>query len=58
MDRPAPGFPGITETFRLDHIVTGYYSIDRVNPNRIVPKVPELNLTRPHDRARISASAA
>jgi len=49
--------PGVAETVKLDHIVTGYYSIDRVNPDRIVPKVPDLNLTRPHDRARLSAGS-
>jgi putative glutathione S-transferase len=45
--------PGVAETVRLDHIVTGYYSIDRVNPNRIVPKIAKLDLTRPHNRARL-----
>jgi len=45
--------PGVAETVRLDHIVTGYYSIDRVNPNRIVPKIPRFDWTRPHNRARL-----
>ncbi|MGB5080335.1 MAG: hypothetical protein WBO23_06295 [Burkholderiales bacterium] len=45
--------PGVAETVRLDHIVTGYYNIDRVNPNRIVPKIAKLDLTRPHNRARL-----
>jgi len=45
--------PGVAETVRLDHIVTGYYKIDRVNPNGIVPKAPKLDFTRPHNRARL-----
>ena len=45
--------PGVAGTVRLDHIVTGYYSIDRVNPSRIVPLVAGLDFTRPHDRARL-----
>ena len=45
--------PGVAETVRLDHIVTGYYSIDRVNPSRIVAKIPKLDWTRPHNRARL-----
>src|SRR5206468_2156654 len=42
--------PGVAETVKLDHIVTGYYSIARVNPNGIVPKVPRFDWTRPHNR--------
>jgi putative glutathione S-transferase len=45
--------PGVSETVKLDHIVTGYYSIDRVNPNRIVPKIPKFDWTRQHNRARL-----
>jgi len=48
--------PGIAETVKLDHIVTGYYSIDRVNPNRIVPKIPKFDWARPHNRARFEKS--
>ena len=46
--------PGVAGTVRLDHIVTGYYSIDRVNPGRIVPLVAQLDFTKPHDRARLT----
>ena len=46
--------PGVAGTVRLDHIVTGYYSIDRVNPSRIVPLVAQLDFTKPHDRARLT----
>jgi putative glutathione S-transferase len=45
---------GVAETVKLDHIVTGYYNIDRVNPNRIVPRVPKADWTRPHNRARLA----
>ncbi|HTP94555.1 MAG TPA: glutathione S-transferase family protein [Burkholderiales bacterium] len=48
--------PGVAETVRLDHIVTGYYSIDRVNPNGVIPKIAELDFDRPHDRARLKAA--
>ena len=44
---------GIAETVKLDHIVTGYYSIDRVNPNGIIPKIAKLDLGRAHDRSRL-----
>jgi putative glutathione S-transferase len=45
--------PGVAETVRMDHIVTGYYKIDRVNPSGIVPKTPKLDFTRAHNRARL-----
>ena len=51
-DRPYQ-VPGVSGTVKLDHIVTGYYSIDRVNPSRIVPKIPRFDWTRPHNRARL-----
>jgi putative glutathione S-transferase len=34
--------PAFRETFNLDHIKRGYYSIKALNPNRIVPLGPEL----------------
>ena len=48
--------PGVAGTVRLDHIVAGYYAIDRVNPNGIIPKIAALDFTRPHDRTRIKAA--
>jgi glutathionyl-hydroquinone reductase len=36
--------------------VTSYYSNERVNPNGIVPVVPALNFSLPHDRGDLSAS--
>jgi len=44
--------PGVAETVKLDHIVIGYYRNSRVNPNGIIPRVPEIDFTRPHDRGR------
>ena len=36
--------PGIADTVNMDHIKMHYYwSHDSINPNRIVPKGPELN---------------
>jgi len=45
--------PGIAETVNMDHIKHHYYwSHESINPTRIVPLGPELNLDRPHDRDR------
>lgn len=38
--------PGAAETVRLDHIVAGYYSIEALNPRRIIPGVPDLTYLR------------
>ncbi|WP_431024046.1 glutathione S-transferase family protein [Halomonas sp. H5] len=47
-------WPGIRETVSLDHIKRHYYySHDTINPTRIVPKGPELDFERPHDRERL-----
>jgi len=44
---------GIKETVNLEHIKQHYYySHPSVNPSRIVPIGPELNLDEPHNRAR------
>ncbi len=34
--------PAFRDTFNLDHIKRGYYSIKALNPTRIVPLGPEL----------------
>ncbi len=45
--------PGIDETVHFDHIKRHYYySHASINPTRIVPRGPELNLHAPHDRDR------
>ena len=52
-------YPGIADTVNMAHIKGHYYgSHVSVNPSRIVPKGPELDFTRPHDRDRLSLSAA
>ncbi|PDT06444.1 glutathione-dependent reductase [Rhizobium chutanense] len=35
-------WPGIAETVNLDHIKRGYYSIESLNPTKIVPVGPDL----------------
>ena len=44
-------WPGVAETVHFDHIVQHYhYSHDNVNPNRIIPINPVLDLDAPHGR--------
>ncbi len=46
--------PGVAETCNLEHIKHHYYtSHPNVNPTRIIPLGPELNLDEPHDRAQM-----
>ena len=46
--------PGIAETVNFEHIKNHYYgSHETINPTRIVPKGPALNLDAPHDRDRL-----
>lgn len=48
--------PGVSETVNLDHIVRHYhYSHDTINPHRIVPTGPVLDLTAPHGRGQRTA---
>ncbi len=43
--------PGVAETTNFDHIKTHYYaSHDTINPTRIVPLGPQLDLMAPHGR--------
>jgi putative glutathione S-transferase len=47
--------PGIAETVKLDQIKRHYYyTHDDINPTRIIPVGPELDLAAPHDRARLA----
>ena len=49
------GQPGVAETVDFGHIKRHYYrSHEGINPTRIVPNGPILNLDEPHDRARLS----
>lgn len=47
-------FDGIAETVNFDHIKRHYYvTHDDINPTRIVPVGPALDLTSPHGRDRL-----
>jgi putative glutathione S-transferase len=47
--------PGIAETVNLDHIKRHYYMTHTaINPTRIVPIGPLLDLTQPHGRERLN----
>jgi putative glutathione S-transferase len=49
--------PGIAETVNFDHIKRHYYMTHHViNPTRIVPIGPVLDLTQPHGRERLLVS--
>jgi len=50
--------PGIAATVNLDHIKRHYYlTHGEINPTRIVPLGPALNLTAPHGRERLNQVA-
>jgi putative glutathione S-transferase len=47
--------PGVAEVCSLEHIKHHYFtSHPTINPNRIIPLGPEVNLLAPHDRARFA----
>lgn len=46
--------PGVAATVNFDHIKRHYYiTHDDINPTRIVPIGPEMDLTRPHGRGAV-----
>lgn len=48
-------WPGVAETVNMEHIKRHYYySHDMINPTRIVPAGPLLDLERAHDRSRLA----
>ncbi len=50
--------PGIAGTVNMDHIKRHYYgSHESINPTRIVPVGPALDLDAPHDRDRLKKAA-
>ena len=50
--------PGVAETVRMDHIKTHYYwSHASINPTRVVPMGPELDLELPHGRDSLPVAA-
>jgi putative glutathione S-transferase len=47
-------YPGIADTVNFDHIKRHYYMTHtQINPTRIVPIGPLLDLTKPHEREKI-----
>jgi len=44
--------PDVSETVKLDHIVSGYYSIDRVKPSHII-RSPQVRLDAPAQSTRL-----
>jgi putative glutathione S-transferase len=47
-------YPGVAETFDIDHIKRHYYwSHESLNPSRIVPKGPYIDYMQAHDRDRL-----
>ena len=50
--------PGITETVNFDHIKRHYYiTHEEINPTRIVPLGPEMDLTQRHGRDKLGAGS-
>ena len=45
--------PGVAETVKPRYYVINYWSIARLNPLGIIPKGTPVDLTQPHDRARL-----
>jgi putative glutathione S-transferase len=46
---------GIAETVNFDHIKRHYYiTHEEINPTRLVPIGPRLDLIRPHGREKLS----
>jgi putative glutathione S-transferase len=50
-------WPGVAETFHADHAVRHYhYSHETLNPHRIVPVGPDIDLWAPHGREVLKAA--
>jgi putative glutathione S-transferase len=47
--------PGVAPTVKPRYYVIGYYAIKKLNPTGIIPKGTPIDLTAPHDRARLAA---
>ena len=45
----------LAATVKPRHYVINYWSIPRVNPTGIIPKGTPVDLTAPHNRARLAA---
>ena len=48
--------PGVAATVKPRYYVINYYSIDRVNPNGIIPKGTPIDLSGHHNRDRLAAA--
>jgi putative glutathione S-transferase len=46
--------PGIAETVKPRYYVINYWSIAKLNPAGVIPKGTPVDLTAPHDRARLA----
>jgi glutathionyl-hydroquinone reductase len=46
--------PGVAATVKPRYYVINYWSIARLNPTGVIPKGTPVDLTAPHDRARLS----
>src|SRR5215216_2601792 len=49
------GLPGVAATVKPRTYVVGYYAIKKLNPTGIIPKGTPIDLSAPHDRARLAA---
>ncbi|MEL6101512.1 MAG: glutathione S-transferase family protein [Pseudomonadota bacterium] len=50
-------WPGVAQTVNFDHIVRHYhYSHETINPYRIVPVGPDLDMMAPHGRDQLAAA--
>ncbi len=47
--------PGVAETTKPRYYVINYYSILKLNPTGIIPKGTPVDLSQPHNRARLAA---
>jgi glutathionyl-hydroquinone reductase len=47
--------PGVAATVTPRYYVINYYSIAKLNPTGIIPKGTPIDLSQPHDRARLAA---
>jgi len=47
--------PGVAATVKPRYYVIGYYSIRKLNPTGIIPNGTPIDLSAPHDRARLAA---
>jgi len=49
------GVPGVAATVKPRAYVRGYWAIKEINPTGVIPRGTPIDLTSPHDRARLAA---